>query len=352
MGSPVPSENPLAAPEGFGDVPEMGDAPEVNDKPFDDEPFDAGVEANEEENPEKYIQQLAGKLGQSLRKYTDDMGQADYDLEKFAINSVLSATNSGQMDQQDQNDIISKVKSASTDGSGGDGEEAGEGGMGAPSEEPMGDEGGEEADGGSEELDFSNIDMEEGHNPNPNGKTVFQDMTLGVKDGGMEENKYLNLESTEKSSIFVSETETIKNMIRQTLTESPVITPKTKPTTTPTRTPSRRSKPWTIIPESVPDPEPKGEVTPITYINSDKFTNDDVVITFDVGDVRFVETFTNTDEVLEKPMAYNEPWIYDFRTEPLSNNKIYGVSVAFYGNPTTDLVLDGFVDNPPQIEEI
>lgn len=33
-------------------------------------------------------------------------------MEKFAINSVLSATHSGEMDSDDQNDIIDKVKSA------------------------------------------------------------------------------------------------------------------------------------------------------------------------------------------------------------------------------------------------
>lgn len=352
MGSSVPSEEGFGeepmGDEGFGEGPSGGE-PEVDDKPFDDTPFDAGVEADEEESPEKYIQQLSGKLGQSLRKYTEDMGQADYDLEKFAINSVLSATNSGQMDQEDQNDIIAKVKSASTDDTGG----GDDGGMPDPSDMP--DDGQGEADEtGEGELDFSDIDMEEGFNPNANGNTVFQDMTLGVKDGGMEENKYLNLENTKKSSIFVNETETIKNMVREMLTESPTIEPKTKPATTPTRTPSRRSKPWNPGRiEEVPNPEPKGEVVRISYINSDKFTDNDVNITFDVGDVRFVETFTNTGEVLEKPRAYDEPWIYDFRTEPCSNNKIYGVSVAFYGNPTSNLELDGFADGEvPEIEEI
>ena len=345
MGSPVPTEEPMGDPM----ADPMGGAPEANDKPFDDEPFEAGVEANEEENPEKYIQQLSGKLGQSLRKYTDSMGQPDYDLEKFAINSVLSATNSGEMDQQDQNDIIQKVKNSSTDGSGGDGEDAGMPDDGMPDEEPTG---GEE-DLGDEELDFSEIDMEEGHNPNPNGKTVFQDMTLGVKDGGMEENKYLNLENTKKSSIFVSENETIKDMIRQTLNEAPVVIPETKPSTAPTRTPSRRSKPWTPRRiEEVPNPEPKGEVAPITFVSADKFTENDVVITFDVGDVRFVETFTNTGEDLVKPMSYDEPWVYKFETEPLSNNKIYNVAVDFYGNPTTNLELDGFNGNNTNVAEI
>lgn len=81
-----------------------------NDKPFEKEPFDAGVEADEETDPKKFIQQLTGKLGQSLRNYTKEQGQPDFELEKFAINSLLSATHTGEMDNEDQKDIINKVK--------------------------------------------------------------------------------------------------------------------------------------------------------------------------------------------------------------------------------------------------
>ena len=83
--------------------------PKSNDKPFDDEPFDAGVEADEESDPKKFIQQLTGKLGQSLRKYNEEQGQPDFELEKFAINSLLSATHTSEMDAEDQKDIINKV---------------------------------------------------------------------------------------------------------------------------------------------------------------------------------------------------------------------------------------------------
>jgi len=83
-----------------------------NDKPFDDEPFDAGVEADEESDPKKFIEQLTGKLGQSLRKYNDEQGAPDFELEKFAINSLLSATHTSQMDSEDQKDIIKKVKTS------------------------------------------------------------------------------------------------------------------------------------------------------------------------------------------------------------------------------------------------
>lgn len=92
----------------------------TDDKPFDDEPFDAEVEADEDEDPEKYIQQLAGKLGQTLRDYTKDLDSPDFDLEKFVINSIISATNSSEMDEDDQEDIIDKLKDSDTDTSGDD----------------------------------------------------------------------------------------------------------------------------------------------------------------------------------------------------------------------------------------
>ena len=94
----------------FGDD-EGGD----DEKPFDDEPFDAGVEADEDEDPEKFIQQLSGKLGTSLRKYNDERDSPDLDLEKYAINSVISATHTSEMDEEDQKDIIKKIKTSGAD---------------------------------------------------------------------------------------------------------------------------------------------------------------------------------------------------------------------------------------------
>lgn len=113
--SPAPAA-PITEPAddaGFGglDSAEPEAAP-ADDKPFDDEPFDAGVEADEATDPKKFIEQLTGKLGQSLRKYTEEQGQPDFDLEKFAINSLLSATHTAEMDEEDKKDIIKKVNTA------------------------------------------------------------------------------------------------------------------------------------------------------------------------------------------------------------------------------------------------
>ena len=112
--SVAPTEEPFEEPMGdapVDDLEGLEDAP-AEDKPFDDEPFDAGVDADEDTDPAKYIQQLSGKLGQSLRQYSEDEGQPDFDLEKFAVNSVLSATHTGEMDKEDQRDIINQVKGA------------------------------------------------------------------------------------------------------------------------------------------------------------------------------------------------------------------------------------------------
>ena len=125
--TPAPAE-PISEPAddaGFGDFGgDENSAPEPapsDDKPFDDKPFDAGVEADEETDPKKFIEQLTGKLGQSLRKYNEEQGQPDFDLEKFVVNSVLSATHTSEMDEDDKKDIIKKVNTAGNDESNDDG---------------------------------------------------------------------------------------------------------------------------------------------------------------------------------------------------------------------------------------
>ncbi len=115
--APAPNM-PAPAPDASGsDLDFGGEAAPTNDKPFDDQPFDAGVEADEDTDPKKFIEQLSGKIGQSLRKYTEETGQPDFELEKFAINSLLSATHTAEMDEDDRKDIIKKVNTAG----GGDG---------------------------------------------------------------------------------------------------------------------------------------------------------------------------------------------------------------------------------------
>lgn len=190
-----------------------------NDKPFDDSPFDAGVEADEVSEPEKYIQQLAGKLGTTLRTYSNDRGKPDFDLEKFAVNSVISATHTAEMDEEDQNDIIAKVKS-----SGVDGEDDSEGGL------DNGEQGVEKPDMGGDESD-------------DNEDELFNELNEVLR-------------KSEKKSIFVENN--MMSIIMNKLEEmnGETLDPVTKPVTTPTITPSPRKKRiWEVKPSSKPKPK-------------------------------------------------------------------------------------------------
>lgn len=224
---------------GFGDEDKgesEGDKP-FDDKPFDDEPFDAGVEASEEEDPEKYIQQLAGKIGTSMRKYNDERGEPDFDLEKYAINSVISASHTSEMDEEDQDDIIRKVK---TSGAADDSADADKEVSAEPEVEPEvdaeptsdtedmfgGDEGGLE-----EDATFSQFDFENG--------------TL---------KRLSELQESKKNDIF-AENKDMKTIIKGKLDEmvEPAIKP---PVVKPGEKPSRRTKRiWE--PKPIAKPKPK-----------------------------------------------------------------------------------------------
>lgn len=247
-----------------------------NDKPFDDEPFDAGVEADEASDPKKYIEQLTGKLGQSLRKYTETQGQPDFELEKFAVNSLLSATHTSEMDEQDKSDIIKKVNSAGDDNT-------------MASDEDQDDMGGDEdnsPDMGMADIDFSDnggLQEAEGFEFKAKKSSLFapkgspeyipeNDLTetnpcwdgykqVGMKDKNGKEvpncvpvNEQLT--NSNKNSIFSKDY--LKMRVQETFineTEEPKVLPQTKPEIKPSTQPSRRSRPF--LPERETQPDPK-----------------------------------------------------------------------------------------------
>lgn len=304
-----PSPEPTMAPgdESFNDLPAepieepgMEDAmgggePVADDKPFDDTPFDAGVEADENQDPKKFIEQLTGKLGQSLRTYSDSNG-VDFDLEKFAINSVISATHSGEMDEEDIEDITQKLRSAGNEEHEGEPEDDFET---TGASEPEGDipsnpAGGEAAPmGGGLGENFQVLPKDH--------KQVFKNAKLGVTedsmmDGDIQEdfNDVDSLEDLERverevtnglssyGGNYMDEDETVinnpmdtltddsessmfddtrlNNMIQkflndnsgETVSEEPVTKP--APTVTPTKTPRRR-KPFIVRPNTNPNPK-------------------------------------------------------------------------------------------------
>lgn len=277
MDNPAPSANVPPANNttepandaGFGG---FDGGEEKNDMPFDKEPFDAGIDVDEDSDPKKFIEQLSGKLGQSLRKYNQENGAPDFDLEKFAINSVISATHTSEMDDQDRKDIIKKVNTAGNNeaqGSGGDSQDD-------TDFENDNNDGDVDITGDNNDFDFSSDDEELGEVFNkiyetdnlfldePKRNNMFQPNSNDILNNEIPtiaENTGKNLINSEKNSIF-DKNELLKKLHESLNLENmeiaePQVKPQTKPAETQPLHPSRRQK--TFLPEPATQPDPKAK---------------------------------------------------------------------------------------------
>ena len=77
-----------------------------------DSNFDAGVEADEETDPKRFIQQLTGKLSQSLNSYNNENGEPDTELGKYVLGMLVKQGVKG-MDDKEKKEIIKKINTAS-----------------------------------------------------------------------------------------------------------------------------------------------------------------------------------------------------------------------------------------------
>lgn len=108
FGGSFGEEMPMGDPMG-GQMPMDGQMPNQFDTNFD-----AGVEADEATDPKKYIQQLTGKLSQSLRNYNSGQPQADADLNKYVAGMIVKQAVEG-LSPDDVQEILTKVKSNDTE---------------------------------------------------------------------------------------------------------------------------------------------------------------------------------------------------------------------------------------------
>lgn len=165
----APAPPPVEAPvEDEVEVDEFSMEDEGEDPFGDEEGDEEGDEGMDEEGDEdtKKIQKYTGKVGQLLR----DKDEPDAELDKYVINSIISAIDWDEIPDEDVEDIIAKIEGEDEeDGEGdefatGDDEEvvdldAEEGG----DEDPFADEGGEELaeseeeDGKEEEVKESRV---------------------------------------------------------------------------------------------------------------------------------------------------------------------------------------------------
>ena len=121
MNDPSMMEDPMGQAGMPGDQgmedPSMGDpnamgGEEGMDNQFDTN-FDAGVEADEETDPKHYIQQLTGKLSQSINSFNSEQGP-DAGLCKYVASMIVAAT-CKNLDEKAKKEIIEKINSAASD---------------------------------------------------------------------------------------------------------------------------------------------------------------------------------------------------------------------------------------------
>lgn len=98
---------------------DMGNTQEMPENGSDmgsdfDTNFDAGVEADEDTDPKKYIQQLTGKLSQTLNTYNNENGEPDTELGKYVLGMLVKQGTKG-MDEKDKKEIIKKINMNDSD---------------------------------------------------------------------------------------------------------------------------------------------------------------------------------------------------------------------------------------------
>lgn len=90
-----------------------GNEGEQNTNSQFDTNFDAGVEADEDSDPKHYIQQLTGKLSQSLNSFNNEQG-GDSGLNKYVASMIIAAS-CKNLDDKAKKELIEKINSASSE---------------------------------------------------------------------------------------------------------------------------------------------------------------------------------------------------------------------------------------------
>lgn len=113
--APMDQDQPMGNEQDLATDPTQNNSSESD---FDTN-FDAGVEADEDEDPKKYIQQLTGKLSQTLGSYNNEKGEPDVELGKYVAGMVVKQAVKG-MDEKDKKEIIKKINMTDGDDDGSD----------------------------------------------------------------------------------------------------------------------------------------------------------------------------------------------------------------------------------------
>lgn len=116
--------------QGAGEMPPMDNMSQDNGQSQFDTNFDAGVEADEDTDPKKYIQQLTGKLSTTLNNFNSE--NSDEGLNKYVAKMIVKASTKN-MDDASKKEVIKAINTSSEEEPVEDNPEGGE----QPMEQPM-----------------------------------------------------------------------------------------------------------------------------------------------------------------------------------------------------------------------
>jgi hypothetical protein len=189
-----------------GDIADVDFGEEETEEDMGDE----DTEDEEGDDNTKKIQKYTGKIGQMLR----DMDVADSDLEKYVINSIISAMHLDEMDEGDKEDIIAKLEGGEDEEVSdefdmeGD-EEVDEFDMGSTEETPeeSSDElsEGEDKEDGDNKKEVLNITEKQMDMLHKKGICECDDKCLVYRESGVKDSILLDkIAETDKECIFIS----------------------------------------------------------------------------------------------------------------------------------------------------
>lgn len=170
-----------------GDMPSMDGAGQDDgaENQFDSN-FDAGVDADEETDPKHYIQQLTGKLSQSLNSFNSEQGP-DAGLCKYVASMIISAA-CKNLDDKAKKELIEKINSAASDDE--------------TDDEGTEDMGGEDMGGEEEMPQEPNMEQQPPMNESVLTKRQLTELVCGTEDQKRQDNLQPAKPKKNKPNIF------------------------------------------------------------------------------------------------------------------------------------------------------
>ena len=89
------------------------------------------------------------------------------------------------------------------------------------------------------------------------------------------------------------------------------------------------------------------KILTVKNITETSFTID-AIVNGEEASVKF-----ERDDLIEKPLAYDEPWVYSFESINSPDGNVYSINATYFGDPSTNLEFDEVdTDSLEEIEPI